>query len=175
MIKRIYWFCLNSLFFLLGCDGWGNYNEVDNFWAIQKLTMGVWSVVIFILVCCSLSRQKFWTNARLITSADASSARIPLSNRISLISTNIDPFYDKFCMNINHCVSFCLLHIDISPPIDYQRWLKLKTNENRVWHPAITATKMQFTKVNIYDTKKQIPILLEIKMEIEYILKSILW
>ena len=129
MIKRIYWFCLNSLFFLLGCDGWGNYNEVDNFWAIQKLTMGVWSVVIFILVCCSLSRQKFWTNARLITSADASSARIPLSNRISLISTNIDPFYDKFCMNINHCVSFCLLHIDISPPIDYQRWLKLKTNE----------------------------------------------
>ena len=151
---------MNALFFLLlGCNGWGNYNEVDNFWAIQKLTMGVWSVVIFILVCCSSSRQKFWTNARLITSADASSARIPLSNRISLISTNIDPFYDKFCMNINHCVSFvCSILTSPLPLItnDDSNWKQIK---NRVWHPAITATKMQFTKVNIYDTKNQIPTL----------------
>ena len=157
-MKYIRVYFLNSLFFyFLGYDGWGSYNEVDNFWAIQKLTMGVWSVVIFILVCCSLSRQKFWTNARLIPSAAATSAWIPLSNRISLISTNIDPFYDKFCMNINHCVSFvCSILTSPLPLItnDDSNWKQMK---NWVWHPAIIATKMQFTKLNVYTTKKIYP------------------
>ena len=52
---RIGYIRLNSLFLvLLGCNGWGNPNEVDNFWAIQKLTMeyeALLSLYWFVVPC----------------------------------------------------------------------------------------------------------------------------
>ena len=60
------------------------------------------------------------------------------------------------------CLFVCSVLTSPLPLItnDDSNWKQMK---NWVWHPAIIATKMQFTKVNLFTTKKSILIFQNLK------------